>query len=134
MSLIKDYRFINLCFGVSIVTTADYAFSSLLPLLMSDIGYTSDQTSLTLTINGMAELISKILLTIMSLMVNVKSKYLFFVAIICMGFARAGEYILRRNSRIKCYKFLILKMTMRTTYDLSQVFYCARIRLWVYLL
>nr|XP_012228844.1 PREDICTED: monocarboxylate transporter 9 [Linepithema humile]XP_012228845.1 PREDICTED: monocarboxylate transporter 9 [Linepithema humile] len=97
MSLIKDYCFINLCLGISTVSTADYAFSSFVPLIMSDIGYTTDQTSLTLTVNGVAEMMSKILLTIMALMVNVKSKYLFFAAVICMGFARTGFLLYQRT-------------------------------------
>lgn len=106
MSLIKDYCFINLCLGISTVSTADYAFSSFVPLIMSHIGYTTDQTSLTLTVNGVAETMSKILLTIMSLMVNVKSKYLFFAAVVCMGFARTGEYIYTRklNKMLQIFK------------------------------
>lgn len=132
MSLIKNYCFINLCFGTSAVMTADYAYCSLLPLIMSDIGYTTDQASLTLTINGVAELVSKVLLTIMSMMVNVKSKYLFFAAVIGMGFARTGELVYTEINNQLLYIF-ILKMTCInavscrfftvSTYDYGCVYY-----------
>ncbi|XP_014487641.1 PREDICTED: monocarboxylate transporter 9-like [Dinoponera quadriceps] len=90
MSLIKNYCFINLCFGVSFVCTADYAFSSLLPLMMTDTGYTKADGALTVTISGITELVSKVLLAVFTMVVNVQPKYLFFAAMIFMEFARIG--------------------------------------------
>lgn len=93
MSLVKNCGFLNLCFGVSVVCTADYAFSSFLPLIMTDVGYSKRESALTITISGIAELISKVLLTIFTLIVNVKAKYLFFAAMIVTEFARLGEHL-----------------------------------------
>lgn len=93
MSLVKNCAFLNLCFGVSFVCTADYAFSSFVPLIMTDVGFTQRDASLTLTISGAAELVSKILLTVFTLVVKVKAKYLFFAAMIAMEFARLGKYL-----------------------------------------
>ncbi|CAL1675699.1 unnamed protein product [Lasius platythorax] len=90
MSLIKNCGFLNLCCGVSFVCTADYAFSSFLPLIMTDMGYTKRDGALTITISGIAELVSKVLLTIFTLIVDVKAKYLFFAAMIVTQFARLG--------------------------------------------
>ncbi|XP_077280979.1 uncharacterized protein LOC143907842 isoform X3 [Temnothorax americanus] len=90
MSLVKNICFINLCFGVSFVCTADFGFSSLLPLMMTDAGYPKAYAALSVTISGIAELASKILLSIFTLIINVKSKYIFFIATILMGFARMG--------------------------------------------
>ncbi|EZA56390.1 Monocarboxylate transporter [Ooceraea biroi] len=92
MSLIKNLGFLNLCFGISFVCTSDYGFSSLLPLMMSDAGYTKGDAALAITISGIAELVSRVLLTMFTLIVDVKAKYLFFGAMIFMGFARTGEY------------------------------------------
>lgn len=92
MSLVKNLAFLNLCFGVSFVCTGDYAFSSLLPLMMTDAGYTKGDAALTLTVSGTAELASKVLLAFFTLMVNVRAKYLFFGAMILMEIARVGEY------------------------------------------
>ncbi|XP_032664414.1 monocarboxylate transporter 9-like [Odontomachus brunneus] len=90
MSLVKNCCFLNLCFGVSFVCTADYAFSSLLPLMMTDAGYTKADGARTVTLSGTTELISKVLLAVFTLIVNVQSKYMFFVAMILMEFARIG--------------------------------------------
>ncbi|XP_072753491.1 monocarboxylate transporter 9 [Anoplolepis gracilipes] len=88
MSLVKNWGFLNLCFGVSVVSTADYGFSSFIPLIMADRGYTKSDAALALMINGIAELISKILLTIFTLKVTVKAKYLFLGAMIVTQFTR----------------------------------------------
>lgn len=90
MSLVKNCCFINLCFGVSFVCTADYGFSSFVPLMMSDAGYSKAYAALSVTVSGIAELVSKVLLSIFTLIINVKSKYVFFAATILMGFARIG--------------------------------------------
>ncbi|XP_029173659.1 monocarboxylate transporter 9-like [Nylanderia fulva] len=90
MSLVKDWAFMNLCIGVSLVLTADYAFSSFLPLIMTDVGYTKRESALTITISGIAELVSRVFLAAFTMIVDVKAKYLFFAAMILMEFARIG--------------------------------------------
>jgi predicted MFS family arabinose efflux permease len=75
------------------VCTSDFAFSSLLPLMMTDAGYTKGDAALTITVCGIAELVSKVLLALFTLIVDVKAKYLFFAAMIFMGFARTGMSI-----------------------------------------
>lgn len=91
MSLVKDWAFMNLSCGVSFVLTADYAFSSLLPIMMTDVGYSKDNATLTVVINGMAEMMSKILLAVFSFAVNVKARYIFFAGTIFMELARLGK-------------------------------------------
>jgi len=59
---------------------------------MIDMGYSITDAALSVTISGIAELVSKILLSIFTLIVNVKSKYIFFAATIFMGFAKIGDY------------------------------------------
>lgn len=61
--------------------------------MITDAGYPKTYAALSVTISGIAELVSKILLSIFTLIINVKSKYIFFIATIFMGFARIGEYI-----------------------------------------
>ncbi|KAL0121794.1 hypothetical protein PUN28_006927 [Cardiocondyla obscurior] len=90
MSLVKNICFINLCFGASFVCTSDFGFSYLLPLIMTDAGYPKKYAAMSVMISGIAELASKIFLSIFTLIINVKSKYIFFIATILMGFARIG--------------------------------------------
>jgi len=92
MSLVKNWCFINLCFGMSFVYTSDIGFSSLFPLMMTDMGYSKTYAALGVTISGIAELASRILLSLFTFVVTVKSKYIFFAATIFMGFARIGDF------------------------------------------
>lgn len=59
--------------------------------MMTDAGYPKVYAALSVTISGIAELASKVLLSIFTLIVDVKSKYIFFAATIFMEFARIGE-------------------------------------------
>lgn len=129
MSLVKNCYFINLCFGVTFVCTSDYGFSSLLPLMMTDAGYPKAYAALSVTISGIAELASKILLSIFTLIINVKSKYIFFIATIIMGFARIGQYIKFYSNSVKMSLqiFSSTKITYKN-HDV-QVFYYTSIRL-----
>ncbi|XP_046820405.1 monocarboxylate transporter 9 isoform X1 [Vespa crabro] len=93
VSLIKDRSFLNLCFGISFVFTSDFTFSSLLPLMLTNYGYDTSDAALAVMVGATAELISRILLAIFTVFVNVKAKYLFFIAMIAMSFAKAGFLI-----------------------------------------
>lgn len=91
MTLLKNWCFINICLGVSFVLSSDFTFSGLLPLMMTNGGYTKSQAALAITIGAAAELASKILIAIFTLVVHIKAKYMFFGAMICMAFAKTGE-------------------------------------------
>ncbi|GAB1869162.1 Monocarboxylate transporter 9 [Camponotus japonicus] len=99
MSLIKNCAFLNLCFGVCFVCIADNTFFSSVPLIMTDAGYTKCDVALTMTINAIAELLSKMLLTVFTLIVDVKAKYPFFAATIVMNFAKLG-FLLYMDTRV----------------------------------
>ncbi|XP_043791243.1 uncharacterized protein LOC122714179 [Apis laboriosa] len=93
VSLLKNCGFINICMGISFVLSSDFIFSYLLPLMMTNSGYTKSQAALAITVCATAELVSKILLAIFTLLVKVKAKYIFFVAMIGMAFAKIGYLI-----------------------------------------
>ncbi|KAK1129010.1 hypothetical protein K0M31_020144 [Melipona bicolor] len=97
MSLLKNCGFLNICLGISFVLSSDFTFSYLLPLMMTNNGYTKSQAALAITICAAAELVSKILLAIFTLMIKVKAKYIFFAAMICMTFAKIG-YLLYNDT------------------------------------
>ncbi|XP_011258036.2 monocarboxylate transporter 9 isoform X1 [Camponotus floridanus] len=90
MSLIKNCDFLILCSGVCLVCSIDNAFFFCIPLIMGDAGYTKDDITLTLTISTIVEVASKMLLTVFTLIVDIKAKYLFFAITIVMNFPRLG--------------------------------------------
>ncbi|XP_003394575.1 monocarboxylate transporter 9 isoform X1 [Bombus affinis] len=99
ISLLKNCGFLNICLGTSFVMSSDFTFTYLLPLMITNNGYTKSQAAQAITISAAAELVSKILLTIFILLVKVKAKYMFFVAMICMAFAKVG-YLLYNDTLI----------------------------------
>ncbi|XP_011639060.1 monocarboxylate transporter 9 isoform X1 [Pogonomyrmex barbatus] len=113
MSLVKNLCFLNLCFGVSFVCTSDFGFSSLLPLIMTDAGYTKSEAAISMTVSGIAEWTSKILLTIFTLVVNVKQKYIFFTATIFMEFARIG-FLKYSNTIMSAYIMIAIVGAVRS--------------------
>ncbi|KYQ56367.1 Monocarboxylate transporter 9 [Trachymyrmex zeteki] len=90
MSLVKNFCFLNLCFGVNFVYYSDIGFIYLLPIIITDAGHSKDYAALSVTIIGIAELTAKILLSVFTLIINIKSKYIFFAATILMEFAKIG--------------------------------------------
>ncbi|XP_033216574.1 uncharacterized protein LOC117172597 [Belonocnema kinseyi] len=97
MTLMKDRAFINTCLGISFVFASDFTFSSLLPLMMIKYGYTQGDAALAITVGATAELVSKILLAIFTLIVGARPKKLFFFAMICMALAKIGFYYLEHT-------------------------------------
>ncbi|XP_051176329.1 uncharacterized protein LOC127291309 [Leptopilina boulardi] len=97
MDLMRDQKFINTCLGISFVFTSDFTFSSLLPLMMAKFKYTQTDAALAITVGATAELISKILLSIFTLVVDARPKKLFFVAMICMALAKIGFFYLEHT-------------------------------------
>ncbi|XP_071879154.1 uncharacterized protein isoform X2 [Bombus fervidus] len=97
--LLKNCGFLNICLGTSFVISSDFTFIYFLPLMITNNGYTKSQAAQAITISAAAELVSKILLTIFILLVKVKAKYIFFVAMICMAFAKVG-YLLYNDTLI----------------------------------
>ncbi|CAK9813605.1 Monocarboxylate transporter 1 [Anthophora plagiata] len=113
MSLLKDCGFLNICLGISFVLSSDFTFSSLLPLMMVSNGYTKSQAALAITICAAAELVSKILLAIFTLVIKVKAKYIFFVAMICMAFAKLG-YLLYNETLVGTFVMIAVVGIVRS--------------------
>ncbi|XP_074100232.1 uncharacterized protein LOC141528199 [Cotesia typhae] len=88
LSLLKDRTFVIMSLGISFVFVSDFTFISLVPLAMMHDGYTNSQAAVTITVAAAAELTSRILYLIFTLVVNCRAKIVFFFAMIVMGFAK----------------------------------------------
>ncbi|XP_012279760.1 uncharacterized protein LOC105699395 isoform X2 [Orussus abietinus] len=88
VGLLKDWVFLNSCLGISFVFTSDLTFATLLPLMMTDAGYSKSDSALAITVGATAELLSRILLAIFTVFVNARAKYIFFFAMVAMVFAK----------------------------------------------
>ncbi|KAG5315826.1 MOT9 protein, partial [Acromyrmex insinuator] len=89
----KEQKMIGTCghvLGEELLFHKFMLWRQFLPLMMTDAGYSKTYAALSVTVSGIAELASKILLSVFTLIINIKSKYIFFAATILMGFARMG--------------------------------------------
>lgn len=91
ITLLKNWSFLNVCLGISFVFASDFTFASLLPLMMTHDGFSKSDAALAVTVGATAELVSRCLLALFTLVVDIKAKYLFFMAMICMAFAKVGK-------------------------------------------
>lgn len=91
LSLLKDRTFMIMTLGISFVFVSDSTFSSLFPLAMIHSGFATSDIALTITAEATAELVSKILFALLTLVVNVRAKTVFFYAMIALGFVKLGK-------------------------------------------
>ncbi|XP_011313842.1 uncharacterized protein [Fopius arisanus] len=97
LSLLKDRQFMIMSLGMSFVFVSDYTFSSLLTLAMLESGYTTNDTSMTITVGATAELVSRIFLVVFTLFVKARAKTLFFFATIAMAGVKIAFFYLESS-------------------------------------
>ncbi|XP_063989092.1 uncharacterized protein LOC135168638 [Diachasmimorpha longicaudata] len=91
-SILKDCTFIIMCLGLSCAISSDIIFSSLLPLAMFNRGYTTGDASYVVAISCAAELVAKIVLTIMTIFIKCRAKILVFLAMIAMAVVKIAYF------------------------------------------
>ncbi|XP_053598558.1 uncharacterized protein LOC103570511 [Microplitis demolitor] len=92
LSLLKDRTFVIMSLGISFVFVSDFTFVSLVPLAMMHSGYSNAEAAVTVTVAAAAELASRILYLIFTLIVDCRAKIIFFYAMIVMGFAKLAFF------------------------------------------
>ncbi|KAL1500784.1 hypothetical protein ABEB36_006228 [Hypothenemus hampei] len=76
LTLLKSYKYWNISIGLSLAFTGDLAFISIIPLLLGNLGFNSQEIGLMMGVFFASDLISRILLTIVSAFVRLKSRLL----------------------------------------------------------
>ncbi|CAG9764128.1 unnamed protein product [Ceutorhynchus assimilis] len=76
MSLLKDPKYLNISIGLALCFTSDMAFISIIPLMLGNIGFTAAQIATVMSVFFGCDLVSRILLTLVSSFAKFKSRYL----------------------------------------------------------
>ncbi|XP_012268239.2 monocarboxylate transporter 9 isoform X1 [Athalia rosae] len=84
VSLLRDPIFCNINIGMSMVFLCDINFTGFLPMLLTDVGYTSVEIAMVLTAYSIADVIGKILLAVFTSFVRIKARYIFLFATYCL--------------------------------------------------
>ncbi|KAF2894569.1 hypothetical protein ILUMI_11604 [Ignelater luminosus] len=79
LALFKDPVYVNIAFGLSLAVTSDLAFLSVLPLLLENAGFNGQELTLIMTVYFIADLVCRILLSILTAVTSVRNRYLFLI-------------------------------------------------------
>ncbi|KAF5303573.1 hypothetical protein FQR65_LT08174 [Abscondita terminalis] len=82
LRLFKDWSFINLIIGLSIATTSDLAFVSLLPLLLMNVGCNTEEVATVVTVYFFSDLICRIYLSILTAVADINNRHLFLLGVV----------------------------------------------------
>ncbi|XP_076266972.1 monocarboxylate transporter 12-like [Rhynchophorus ferrugineus] len=78
VSLLKDPKYVNICIGLALCFTADIAFYPVIPLVLSHINYSPSETATMMSVYFGADLVTRILLSLLSIFITYNSRKLFY--------------------------------------------------------
>lgn len=90
LELFKDPIYLNISFGLSLSFTADLSFIAIFPLILTNMSFDHAQITTILTIFFASDLVSRILLTIVSGLMEVRNRYLFLGGTLLSAAFRLG--------------------------------------------
>ncbi|XP_050296835.1 monocarboxylate transporter 12-like [Anthonomus grandis grandis] len=78
LSLLTDPKYLNLSIGLALCFTADIQFYPIIPLILGNVGFTSSQIALILSVYFGADLVARICMSIISIFVKYQCRRLFY--------------------------------------------------------
>lgn len=91
VSLLKNAKYLNISIGLALAFTADMAFISIIPLMLGNIGFGPQEIASMMAVFFGSDLLSRILLTIMSSLVRFQSRHLVLFTSILIALSRTGN-------------------------------------------
>ncbi|XP_065172787.1 monocarboxylate transporter 1-like, partial [Atheta coriaria] len=76
LGLFKDPVFLNISFGMALCLTADIAFLSLFPMILSNAKFSGENVTLIMTVYFAADLAGRIFVSVLSACMHVRNRYL----------------------------------------------------------
>ncbi|KAF2885574.1 hypothetical protein ILUMI_20597 [Ignelater luminosus] len=90
LELLRDFQFIHILLGLSLVYTCSVAFSMLFPFfLQDDIGLTRSDTALAMSILSGADILSRLTLPLVTRYFHVNSRMTFLIGTACLAACRS---------------------------------------------
>lgn len=91
LELFKDPVYLNISFGLSLSFTSDLTFISIFPLILTNMNFNHSQITTIMTIFFATDLVSRILLTIVSGVMPIRNRYLFLGGTLLSAVFRVGK-------------------------------------------
>lgn len=90
LELFKDPVYINISFGLALSFTSDLSFIAIFPLILVNLGFDHSQVTTIMTIYFASDLVSRILLTVVSGVMKIKNRHLFLGGTLFSSALRTG--------------------------------------------
>lgn len=91
LELFTDLSYLNMTFGLSLSFISDVYFIALFPLILKNLNFVHSKITTIMTIFFGADLISRIVLTVISGVVSIRNKYLFLGGTLLSATFRVGK-------------------------------------------
>ncbi|XP_066152066.1 monocarboxylate transporter 7-like [Euwallacea fornicatus] len=90
MSLLKNSKYLNVSIGLGLAYTSDMAFISILPLMLGNLGFQSQEIATMMGVFFASDLVSRCLLTIVTSLMKLRSRLLILVTCALIVIARTA--------------------------------------------
>lgn len=99
VEMLKDRRYLNILFGLSIFYVAEMSFKMITPFFLANLGYAKGDIAFCLSITAITDILARILLPPIMDKFSVRKRIIFMVSIVFLAICRSGELNVRSRSR-----------------------------------
>lgn len=96
LEFFKNPFYLSMSFGLALSFTSDMTFIAIFPMILTNLNFDPSQVTMIMTIFFASDLVSRILLTIVSGLMSIRNRYLFLGSTLLSAAFRIGE----RNAKI----------------------------------
>lgn len=94
LELLKDFKFVHILMGLSMVYTTSVTFNMLLPFFLQDgIGFNRSKTALVMTVLSGADILSRLTLPLVTTRLHMTNKMTFLCGTFCLLILRSSNDI-----------------------------------------
>lgn len=88
LTFLKDSIYVNIAIGVSCGLFSDNMFTSILPMYLKSLGFSMDEAALIVSAGTAFDLLSRVMIAILSIFVTFKSRTFFLIGLTALVFGR----------------------------------------------
>ncbi|XP_022209163.2 uncharacterized protein LOC111065351 [Drosophila obscura] len=87
LDLLRDFTYVNLAVGITLINFVEINFAILTPFILNDLGFQSDQIALAMSTLGFFDLVVRFLIPLITAKINLSNRTFFVVGILgmCLG-------------------------------------------------
>lgn len=91
VEMLKDRRYLNILFGLSIFYVAEMSFKMITPFFLANLGYAKGDIASCLSITAITDILARIILPPIADKFNIRKRLIFMVSIVFLAVCRSSE-------------------------------------------